>query len=60
MKYAVDVKDTSSSTVEVEANSKEEAEQLAMAAYYEGNVEWRDCDVEYEARPVERDLGDVR
>ena len=60
MKYAVDVKDTRYSTVEVEANSKEEAEQLAMAAYYEGNVEWRDCDVEYEARPVERDLGDVR
>ena len=44
----------------MEANSKEEAEQLAMVAYYEGNVEWKDCDVECEARPVERDLGDVR
>lgn len=60
MKYTVDVKDTSYATIEVEANSKEEAESLAEAAYYDGKVEWRDCDVEYEARPVECDRGDAR
>lgn len=60
MKNAVDVKDTSYATMEVEANSREEAERLAEAAYYDGKVEWQGCDVEYEARPVERDRGDAR
>jgi hypothetical protein len=60
MKYMVDVKDTSYATIEVEANSQEEAEVMAQTAYYEGRIEWRDCDVEYEARPAERERGEAR
>lgn len=60
MKYMVDVKDTSYATIEVEANSKEEAEALAESAYYDGKVEWQGCDVDYEARPMERERGEAR
>ena len=58
MKYLVDIKDTSYATVEVEANSKEHAEDIAYARYYEGTVEWQDCDIEVEARKVERNRGE--
>lgn len=54
MKYLVDIKDTSYATVEVVANSKEEAEEKAHALYYEGCVEWQDCDLELEARELEK------
>lgn len=54
MKFAVEVKDTSYATIEVEASSKEEAEEKAAEAYYQGRVNWSDCDVEYKARPAER------
>ena len=50
MKYLVDIKDTSYATVEVDANSVEEAEEKAHAAYYHGCVEWQDCDLDIEAR----------
>ena len=53
MKYLVDIKDTSYATVEVEANSREQAEEIAYTRYYEGTVEWQDCDIEVEARKVE-------
>ena len=38
MKYLVDIKDTSYATVEVEANSKEQAEEIAYTRYYEGTM----------------------
>ncbi len=60
MKYLVDVKDTSYATVEVEARSQEEAEQLAEQAYYDGKIEWEDCDLEYTARLKEQDRGEAR
>ena len=58
MKYLVDIKDTSYATVEVEANSKEQAEEIAYARYYEGTVEWQDCDIEVEARIIEKNRGE--
>ena len=56
MKYLVDIKDTSYATVEVEAGSKEQAEGLAQGLYYEGRVEWQDCDLEVAARKSEREV----
>ena len=53
MKFKVDIKDTSYATVEVEARSAEEAEEKAEELYYNGRVEWADCDVDYKARPAE-------
>ena len=58
MKYLVDIKDTSYATVEVEANSKEQAEEIAYAGYYKGTVEWQDCDIEVEARKIEKNRGE--
>ena len=58
MNYLVDIKDPSYATVEVEAASKEQAEEIAYGRYYEGTVEWRDCDIEVEARKSERNRGE--
>ena len=58
MKYLVDIKDTSYATIEVEARTPEEAEDKAHAAYYDGCVEWQDCDLDIEARIKEKDRGD--
>ena len=58
MKYLVDIKDTSYATAEVEANSQEQAEEIAYARYYEGTVEWQDCDIEVEARKIEKNRGE--
>ena len=55
MKYVVDVKDISYGTIEVEADSVQEAEEKAEAAYFDGKVMWDEADVSYEARPKERD-----
>ena len=55
MKYFVDIKDTTYATVEVEADSKEEAEKLAFGCYFEGIAELQDCDIEIEARRAERE-----
>ena len=60
MKYKVDIKDTSYATVEVDARSQEEAEQKAAELYYNGRVEWADCEVDYSARPAERERRNVR
>ena len=40
MKYLVDVKDISYGTVEVEAESKEQAEEMAQDMYFGGQVMW--------------------
>lgn len=45
-KYNVSVKETSYGSIEVEANSKEEAEAIAYGEYEKGNTVW-DCG-EYE------------
>lgn len=55
MKYTVDVKDTSYATIVVDAPSREAAEEIAMAKYYEGSIEWADCDIEIEAREREKE-----
>ncbi len=60
MKFKVDIKDTSYATIEVEARSAEEAEEKAEELYYNGRVEWADCDVDYKARPAEREKGCLR
>lgn len=36
MKYLVDIKDTSYAIVEFEADSREQAEEIAYGRYYEG------------------------
>ena len=58
MKYVVDIKDTSYGVVEVDACSKEEAEEMASGLWYEGKVEWVDCDLDVDARKAERNQGD--
>jgi len=55
MKYIVDIKDTSYGVVEVDADSKEAAEDMASALWYEGKVEWVDCDLELDARKAEKE-----
>ena len=58
MKYVVDIKDTSYGVVEVDASSKEEAEEMASGLGYEGKVEWVDCDLDVDARKAERNRGE--
>ena len=60
MKFIVDVKDISYGTVEVEADSAEQAEEKAQGLYYEGLVMWDDADVSYATRPDERERRDFR
>lgn len=58
MKFLVDIKDTSYATIEVNADSKEEAEQIAMAEYYAGNIGWDDCDIDLDVRKKEQNRGE--
>lgn len=58
MKYLVDIKDTSYATVEVEAESKEGAEDIAFGLYSEGKIEWQDCDIDIDARKREIERGE--
>lgn len=58
MKYLVDIKDTSYATVEVEAESKESAEDIAFGLYSEGKIEWQDCDIDIDARKREIERGE--
>lgn len=60
MKYIVDVKDISYGTVEVEADSIEQAEEKAQNLYFSGQVNWEEADVSYSARPDERERGGGR
>ena len=60
MKYIVDVKDISYGTVEVEADSVEQAEEKAETLYFEGMIMWDEADVSYSARPHERERQDPR
>ena len=47
MKYLVDVKEVSYATIEVEAESPEDAENKAGLAYYDGIINWDCSDVDY-------------
>jgi len=58
MRYLVDIKDTSYATVEVEAESKEAAEDIAFGLYSEGKIEWQDCDIDIDARKREIERGE--
>ena len=58
MKYIVDIKETSYGVIEVDADSKEDAEDMASGLWYEGNVEWVDCDLDVDARKAERNRGE--
>ncbi len=49
MKYIVDIKETSYGVIEVDADSKEDAEDMASDLWYEGKVEWVDCDLDVDA-----------
>ena len=51
MKFIVDVKDVSYGTVEVEADSVEQAEEKAQDMYFSGQINWDEADVSYSARP---------
>ena len=58
MKYIVDIKETSYGVIEVDADSKEDAEDMASGLWYEGKVEWVDCDLDVDARKAERNRGE--
>lgn len=58
MKYIVDIKETSYGVIEVDADSKEDAEDMASDLWYEGKVEWVDCDLDVDARKAEKNRGE--
>ena len=60
MKFIVDVKDVSYGTVEVEADSVEQAEEKAQDMYFSGQINWEEADVSYEARPKERAVNSIQ
>ena len=60
MKFIVDVKDISYGTVEVEADSVEQAEEKAQDMYFSGQINWEEADVSYDVRPDERERRDAR
>lgn len=47
MKYMVSIKEINYGGVEIEAASLEEAKEKAEREYYNGNVFWKDTDLEY-------------
>ena len=60
MKYLVSVKEVNYGAVEVEAASPDEAMEKAEQEYYNGNVYWKDTDIDYPSVRKEQDRGDVR
>lgn len=62
MIYHISIKEVSRGPISIEAASQEEAEQLAEQAYFNGEIEWKDSDMEithiYSSRRIER--GDAR
>ena len=43
-KFIISINETSYGSVEIEAESEEEAREKAVAAYYDGNVHWGDSE----------------
>ena len=60
MKFIVSVKEVNYGGVSVEANSVEEARELAEQEYFNGNVFWKDTDLEYPSVRLEKERGDAR
>ncbi len=60
MKYTVSFKETNYGGVTVEARNAEEAKILAEQEYYNGNVYWKDSDLELRSVKKEIDRGDAR
>lgn len=58
MKYLVDIKETSYATVEIDAESKDAAEDIAFSLYSEGKIDWLDSDLDFDARKREKDRGE--
>ena len=62
MIYHISVKEVSRGSISIEASSQEEAEQLAEQAYYNGEINWKESDMEitqiYSSRKIEK--GDAR
>ena len=58
MIYHISVKEVSRGSISIEASSQEEAEQLAEQAYYNGEINWKESDMEitqiYSSRKIER------
>ena len=52
--YTVKVKEISYGSLEVEADNKEEAEELAYREYQKGNTVWYDSDYEMEVKEPTR------
>lgn len=60
MKFFVSVKEVNYGGVSVEANSAEEAIERAEDEYFNGNVFWKDTDLEYPSVRLEKERGDAR
>lgn len=60
MKYRVTLKEINFGGVTVEARSPEEAVKKVEAEYCNGNVFWKDTDVEMTSVQRETDRGDAR
>ena len=62
MIYHISVKEVNRGSISIEASSQEEAEQMAEQAYYNGEINWKESDMEitqiYSSRKIER--GDAR
>ena len=46
MIYHISVKEVSRGSISIEASSQEEAEQMAEQAYYNGEINWKESDME--------------
>ena len=53
MKYIVDVKEASYATVQVEADTMEDAEMLIEEMYCEGRIDWKESYLETDGRGME-------
>jgi hypothetical protein len=60
VKYLVSVKEINYGAVEVEASSPDDAKEKAEQEYYNGNVYWKDTDLDYPSVRKEQDRGDTR
>lgn len=62
MTYLISVKEVSRGRISIEASSQEEAERLAEQAYYDGDIYWKDSEMEITEVVSERkrDRGEAR
>ena len=60
MKYIVNVKEISYGTIEVNADSKEEAQDLAVFNYHKGFTNWMSGEYELEVTEAPKEREDAR